>query len=122
VKTGRPPLSSTFRSNLREAGVAGQLIAALGAVLALLGPFGNGFLLAGAGCLAVGIVVAAPDARKPGPYLAEWWVVLAAGGLICVTGYGLSFASDGIGGILAALGAVVALVAVALGAPPDEES
>ena len=113
-------MSSTFRSNLREAGFAGQLIAALGAVLALLGPFGSGFLLAGAGCLAVGVIVAAPDARKPGPYLAEWWAVMAAGGLLCVAGYGLSFASEGLGGILAAIGAVVALVAVVLGSPPEE--
>lgn len=120
MKTGRPPLSSTFRSNLREAGFAGQLIAALGAVLALLGPFGSGFLLAGAACLAAGVIVAAPDARRPGPYLAEWWVVLATGGVICVAGYGLSFVSAGLGGILAAAGAVIALVAVVLGSPPEE--
>jgi len=113
-------LSSTFRSNLREAGFTGLLIAALGAVLVLLGPFGSGFLLAGTACLAVGIIVAAPDARRPGPYLAEWWVVLAAGGFVCVAGFGLSFASDGLGGIIAAIGAVTALVAAALGLPPEE--
>ncbi len=112
-------MSSTFRSNLREAGFAGQLIAALGAVFALLGPFGTGFLLAGTGCLVVGVVVAAPDARKPGPFLAEWWVVLAAAAAICLAGFGLSYVSAGLGGILAAAAAVIALVAVALGAPPE---
>ncbi|MGK2932274.1 MAG: hypothetical protein ACSLFD_05840 [Solirubrobacterales bacterium] len=113
-------MSSTFRSNLREAGFAGQMIAALGAVLALLTPFGSGFLLAGTSCLAVGIIVAAPDARKPGPYLAEWWVVLASAGVLCLAGYGLSFVATGLGGILAAIAAVTSLVAVALGSPPEQ--
>lgn len=120
MKADRPPLSSTFRANLREAGFAGQLIAALGAVLALLGSFGSGFLLAGTSCLIIGIVVAAPDARKPGPYLDEWWAVLAAAGLLCLAGFGLSYWVIGLGGILTAAAAVIALIAVALGAPPEE--
>ncbi|MBK5231822.1 MAG: hypothetical protein JJE13_02420 [Thermoleophilia bacterium] len=113
-------MSSTFRSNLREAGFAGQLIAALGAVFALLGPFGIGFLVAGTSCLVVGVILAAPDARKPGPFLAEWWAVLAIAAVICLAGFGLSFVVGGLGGILAAAAAVIALVAVALGAPPEQ--
>ena len=113
-------MSSTFSANLKEAGFAGQLIAALGAVLALLTPFGSGFLLAGTSCLVIGIIVAAPDARKPGPYLAEWWVLLAGAGVLCLAGYGLSFVATGLGGILAAVAAVISLVAVALGSPPEQ--
>lgn len=86
----------------------------------MLGPFGFGFLLAGTSLLALGIVVAAPDAAKPGPYLAEWWAVLAVAGIICLAGFGLSFALAGLGGILVAAAAVVALVAVGLGFPPEQ--
>ena len=113
-------MSSTFRSNLREAGFAGQLIAALGAVFVLLTPFGSALLITGVSLMAVGIIVAAPDARKPGPYLGEWWVVLAAAGVVCLAGFGLSYVATGVGGFIAAAGAVVALVAVALGASPEE--
>lgn len=121
MKTGRPRLSSTFRSSLRDPGFAGQLLSGAGALLVLLGSFGVGFVGAGVGCLIVGVVVSAPYARNPGPFMAEWWTVLAVAAFICLAGFVIAFAVVPLGGIVSAAGAIVALVAVALGSPPEQD-
>lgn len=120
MKTVRPRLSSTSRSGLRDVGFAGQLIAAAGAAFALLGAFGVGFVAVGVGCLILGVVISAPYACNPGPFIAEWWTVLAVAAFICLAGLALSFVVAPLGGVLATAAAVVALVAVALGSPPEQ--
>lgn len=105
-------------SSPASAGFAGQLTAAAGAVLALLGTFGAGFEYAGVALLAIGTVISAPDAGTPGPFLEEWWTILAAGTLACLVGVVLALLVSVVGAVVLSLGAIVALVSVGLGAPP----
>jgi hypothetical protein len=105
-----------------SAGFAGQLIAAAGAVLVLLGSFGPGFEYAGVAGLIVGVVISAPDAGEPGPHLNQWWTVLASGSLACLAGVVIGLLLPVVGAVVLSVGAIVALVAVALGAPVARES
>jgi len=84
--------------------------------MALLAPFGIAVAAIGVTLLVCGVIVAAPYAGSPGPYLAEWWNVLGIGALICLVGFGAGFLSDVLGGVLITAGAITALVAVGLGA------
>jgi len=88
----------------------------VGAALALLGPFGIALSAIGVTCLVVGVIIAAPYAGNPGPFLADWWNVLAIGALICLVGFGIGFLAGVVGGVLITIGAITALVAVGLGA------
>jgi len=63
------------------------------------------------------VVVAAPIAGRPGPYLAEWWAVTAVAALAALVGFGLGFAVGWLGGLVLTAAAVVALVALVLGTP-----
>lgn len=112
----RPPSSSTSDPVLR-AGRAGQLIAGAGATLALLGPFADWIAGVGVFTLILGVVVAAPVAGRPGPFLAEWWSAVALAALACLIGFGLGFVAAGPGGLVLVGGAVTALVTLALSAP-----
>lgn len=112
----RPPSNSTSDPVLR-AGRAGQLIAGTGATLALLGPFADWIAGAGVFTLILGVVVAAPVADRPGPFLAEWWSAIALAALACLIGFGLGFAVAWPGGLILAGGAVTALVTLALAVP-----
>lgn len=67
----------------------------------------------------VGVIITAPQARHPGPFMVDWWTVLAIGTLIAMVGFALGFANAA-AGIVAAAGAIVALVAVGLGSPVEE--
>ncbi len=115
----RPPSSSTS-SSVRGAGFAGQLIAGLGAALALLGPFADWVAGAGVFILILGVVVSAPAGRHPGPFMVEWWSVAAIGALACLIGFGLTFVIAWLGGMILVAGAVAALVSVGLGSPVQD--
>jgi hypothetical protein len=109
-------LSSTSEPGFRaDAGLVGQLLAGTGATLALLGAITFALPAVGVALLVAGVIIAAPFASDPGPYLEDWWTVLGVATLVCLTGIGLWFVSTVAGGILITAGAILALVAVALG-------
>ncbi|MGK2954681.1 MAG: hypothetical protein ACSLFI_03290 [Solirubrobacterales bacterium] len=110
-------MSSTFSPNLKEPGFVGQLIAGAGAVLCLLGAFGIAFAAVGVTLVIVGVVVSAPFASFAGPFIVEWWTALAICALVCLTGFALGFLATALGGVVLAVGAIAALVVVALGSP-----
>lgn len=113
-------MSSTSKPGFTfSAGFAGQLIAGCGAVLTLLAPFGVALPAAGVFCLILGTVIAAPQGRHPGPFMVEWWSVLAVAALVCLIGFGLDFALPVIGSVAMTLGAITALIAVGLGSPVE---
>ena len=115
-------MSSTSKSvSPVSAGLVGQVLAGLGAVLCLLFAFGLALPAAGVACMILGVIIASPHGRHPGPYMTDWWTVLAVAALVCLGGFALQYVAEIPGNILLALGAVTALVAIALGAPPEEE-
>jgi len=116
-------LSSTSKSSTPvSAGLVGQILAGAGAALALLGAFGIALPAIGVTLLFVGVIISAPYAGNPGPYLRDWWSVLGVTALVCLVGIGVWFASEVAGNVLITVGAVAALVAVGLGTDldPDE--
>lgn len=120
MKTVRPQLSSTSKqATALTAGFAGQIIAGVGAAFVLLGPFGTAFAATGLALMLVGVIISAPHARQPGPFLVEWWTVLAVATMVCLVGFALGFAVDA-AGIVSAAGAIAALIAVGLGSPPQD--
>jgi len=80
-------------------------------------------VLAGIGvaALIVGTIVAAPAGRHPGPFMVEWWSVLAISALVVLIGFGLGFWISALGGVVLTIGAVVALAAVFFGTPVQPE-
>lgn len=119
-----PPTTSTSsRSRLEDHGSAlvGQIIAAAGAALALLGPFSDVVSGIGVAALIVGVVVSAPAGRHPGPFMVEWWSVLAVAALAVLGGFGLGFWLPAAGGVILTAGAVISLVAVFFGTPVSPE-
>lgn len=107
------------RAALEDQGPAllGQVTAAAGAALALLGPFSAIVSGAGIALLIVGVVLSAPAGRFPGPVMSEWWSVLAFAALAVLCGFGLGFWLSGLGGVVLTAGAVAALTAVFFGTP-----
>jgi hypothetical protein len=107
-----PPSTSTSERILR----LGLGLAGLGAVLVLVNLFGLPGRLTGLGAIVAGVVISAPHAGSGGP-LRRWWDLLAAGAFIALAGIALSFAVESVGGLLAAFGAILVAIAVALGFP-----
>jgi len=124
VKTVPPPSTSTSKPlRLEDHGsaFAGQVIAAVGAALSLLGPFSDVVSGVGVAILIVGVVVSAPAGRHPGPVMVEWWSVLAVAALAALIGFGLGFWLSALGGVVLTAGAVTSLAAVFFGAPVRPE-
>jgi len=152
VKTAPPPSTSiSSRGEVRLLADPGRILAGLGAVLALLGPFSLAVAGAGVVILVVGVLFSAPVAGRPfaGPsarpqpatpdaatpdaatslpsgrqgfvILAEWWSVLAIAALATLIGFGLGFWLPALGGIVLTAGAVASLVAVFFGTPVQSE-
>jgi hypothetical protein len=114
-------LNSTSRGrpfSRPRAGAVGQLLVGFGSLLALLSPIWLPLAAAGALLMVVGVVVSAPEARRSGPYLEQWWTAMALASLVCLTGFGLELLLPVVGGVLLSAGGVAALLAVALGTPP----
>ncbi len=111
---------SSTSSQIVRTGFAGQLIAGFGAALALLGPFADWLAGAGVFILILGVVIAAPAGRHPGPFMVEWWSVAAIGALACLIGFGLTFVLAWLGGMILVAGAVAALISVGLGSPVED--
>lgn len=75
----------------------------------------------GVAFLIVGVVVAAPAGRYPGPVMVEWWSILAISALAVLIGFGLAFWLPALGGVVLTAGAVVSLAAVFFGTPVHAE-
>jgi hypothetical protein len=80
----------------------------------LLGLFGAVVELAGLGAIALGTVLAAPAVRR---YGRGWWLLLVVGAALAGLGAAVSLLSDGLGGLLAVIGAAIVLTGTVLGFP-----
>jgi len=124
VKTAPPSSSLTSspgRTEDHRLAFAGQITAAVGAALALLGPFSEVISGIGIAVLILGVILSAPAGNHPGPLMVDWWSVLAIGALVVLVGFGLGFWLSALGGVVLTAGAVAALVAVFFGAPVRSE-
>jgi hypothetical protein len=96
---------------------AALLIAGLGAITVLVDLLGSAGAFAGAGLMALGALLSAPAAARPGRGEVNWWALLAGGTALALVGVPLGLALETPGGLLAGLGGVVVVAAVALGFP-----
>ncbi len=92
----------------------GLILAAVGAVMILLGVLGTTADLVGLVAVLLGTVLTAPAGRAPGN---GWWSLLASGTALSLLGALLSLASDGVGGLVALIGGVAVLAGAAFGFP-----
>ncbi len=120
TSTSRPPASGPLGLD-RQPALVGQAIAAIGAALSLLGPFSDVVAGIGVAALIVGVILAAPAGRFPGPVMVEWWSLLAISALAVLAGFGLGFWLTALGGVILTAGAITALVAVFFGTPVRPE-
>lgn len=98
----------------RTALQAATLLAAVGAVLMLLGVLGTTANLIGLGLVAVMTILTAPIARGGGN---GWWTLMFAGVVLAGVGALLAIATDAVGGLVTLVGGVLVLVAAAFGFP-----
>jgi len=101
------------RARLRAA----LLIAGVGAVVILVELFDTAGAVAGAALIALGTLLSAPAAPRPGTAVVNWWGMLAAGAALVVIGVPLGLWLDTPGGLLAGIGGALVVVGVALGLP-----
>jgi hypothetical protein len=69
------------------------------------------------GIIAVCTVITAPARNRAG---GGWWNMLALGALVSIAGAGIALAADTVGGLIAAVGGVLVVVAATIGFPTDE--
>jgi hypothetical protein len=93
------------------------LAAALASLIVLVDLFGDAIRV---GCLVViGLVtiVCAPARRVRG---GGWWSLLAAGAVAAIAGAALAQAAETVGGLIAAIGGVLVVIAATIGFPLAE--
>ena len=90
------------------------VLAAVGAVLMLLGTLGVIVNLVGLAAILLATVLSAPAAREE---TGRWWALLGSGAVLALVGALLSVASDTIGGLVSLIGGIAVLIAVAFGYP-----
>jgi hypothetical protein len=91
--------------------------AAIASLAILVGFLGD---VAAAVCLGLVVlctVITAPARKQKG---GGWWNMLALGALISLIGAGVALAADTVGGLIAALGGVLVVVAATVGFPTAE--
>jgi len=93
------------------------LLAAAGAAVILLRPFGEVASYGGVAGIVAGAVLSAPYAPRADEPGRGWWTMLAAGAAITLVGAALSLLVETLGGLLAVLGCVLVAIGVALGFP-----
>jgi hypothetical protein len=93
------------------------LLAAAGALVILLRPFGELASFAGLGAIIAGTVLAAPYAPPPTEPGRGWWTMLASGAAITIAAAAVTLVLETLGGLLAVLGCVLVAIAVALAFP-----
>jgi hypothetical protein len=99
---------------------AALLIAGAGALLILVRLAGTAGAVVGLAAIVAGTVLAAPYADRRAA-IDGWWNLLAIGALTVLAGTPLELVSDTVGGLITALGAILAAIAVALGLPGRAE-
>lgn len=92
------------------------LCAGAGAVAVLLDLFGLAGALTGLAAMAVGTLLSR-RASPPAPGELDWWRLLAAGTGLVALGVALGLGLEALGGLLAAFGAGLGVIAVALAMP-----
>jgi hypothetical protein len=92
-------------------------LAALAALAILVGAFSDAVAAALLATIALCAVLTAPARRGEG---GGWWNMFALGALISIAGALLALAAETIGGLVAALGCVLVVVASAMGFPTAE--
>lgn len=97
-----------------------MLLAAVGALVILLGLFGTVAAVIGLVAIVAGTVLSAPYAPPPSEPGRGWWTLLAAGAVISIAAAPLALVAETPGGLLAVLGGVLVAIAVALGFPLGE--
>jgi hypothetical protein len=93
------------------------LLAAVGALVILLRLFGDVASFAGVVAILAGVVLSAPYAPPPEAPGRGWWTMLATGAGITTAAAALTVVAETVGGLLAVLGCVLVVIAVALGFP-----
>jgi hypothetical protein len=93
------------------------LLAAVGALFILLRPFGEGASFVGLVAIVAGTVFSAPYAPSPSAPGRGWWTMLATGGGTTIVAAALTLIAETAGGLLAVVGCVLVVIAVALGFP-----
>lgn len=98
--------------------LASLLIAAAGAIVILVDLLGTAGALAGLGSiLAATAATASGRGDRAGPAGTRWWGLLAAGAALVAIGVPLGLVAETPGGLAAAAGAGLVVVAAALGMP-----
>ncbi|HET6830329.1 MAG TPA: hypothetical protein VFH44_03165 [Solirubrobacterales bacterium] len=93
---------------------AALLLAGAAAVIILLGRFDTAVDIVALGAIVVALIATAPAGRAAG---GGWWSLLAAGTLLSVLGALLALVTEPVGGLVALLGGIAVLTAVAFGFP-----
>jgi hypothetical protein len=93
---------------------AALLLAAVAAAVILLGFLGTAGDIVALAAIVLAMVLTAPAGRAPG---GGWWSLLAAGTALSVLGALLALATETAGGLVALIGGVAVLIAVAFGFP-----
>jgi hypothetical protein len=99
---------------LQQVALPAAAIASLAIMVGLLGDVAAGVCL---GIVVLCTVITAPARRQEG---GGWWNMLALGALVSVAGAGIALAADTVGGLIAAVGGVLVVVAATIGFPTDE--
>ena len=119
-------MESTARSSLISSAGAGMpasrlraslLIAGAGAVLVLIDVAGTGGALTGLGLIVLGLALTAPARGSIGADQVDWFRLLRAGALLVAVGIPLGLLVESLGGLTAAAGAVLVVIAAAMALP-----
>ena len=90
------------------------IVAALAAIVVLLGAFSDPVRIGCLALIAVATVLSFGEFRRPG---GGWWALLAAGAVLSVAGAAIAQAAETAGGIVAVLGAALVICGAAIGLP-----
>jgi hypothetical protein len=93
------------------------VIGAIGAALILIHLLGTGGDIAGFALMALATVLSAGSAPQRGADGVNWWALLLAGSALVLVGVPVGLGLETLGGLIAAAGAAVFVVGVALGFP-----
>ena len=91
---------------------------AAGSILGLLSPLGTVPAVAGPFLVALGAIIAAPEAGLSGRYIESWWRLTAIAAFICLAGLGVWFLSERAGIAIVIAGSLLAAYSCAFGFRP----
>ena len=94
------------------------VVAAVGALVVVLGIFGTGVRVACLVGIALATLVSLPFRAREG---AGWWWILAGGAAASIAGAIIAQPSSTLGGLIALLGGIAVIIAAAIGFPTQEE-